>query len=586
MPTVTRELLASTLDEIALLLELRGENPFKIRAYRTGSEVVREFDGDIVQLARDNELKGIKGLGDALQEKLHELASTGTLKFHQDLKATYPAGLFELFELPGLGPKKIKALYDQLSIGSVNELKSACEDGRVASLSGFGAKTATKILEEIKRQQQHSARFRLGDVVGRVEMILESLRSHPDAVRVAVAGSYRRAKETVGDLDFLVATRKPATLTQFFTTLAPVDSIIACGDTKASVRLDNGLQCDLRAVANDEFPFALLYFSGSKEHNVAIRSRALKQGLSLNEYAFQPHGANAPTKLPVVHEEADIYRALKLDYIPPEIRENRGEIEAAEAGEIPKLIELENLRGTFHNHTRASDGKSTLEEMAEAAQDHGLAWFGISDHSKSSFQANGLTEDRLLHQMEEIANLNKSFKGFRLFAGSEVDILKDGSLDFDDELLRKLDFVVASVHNAFALDEEEMTKRVIRAMENPHVTMLGHMTGRLLLRRDGYAINHQKIIDCAAETRTVIELNCNLKRLDMDWRWWRRARDQGVLCSINPDAHSAEQIGFLALGVRVARKGWLRRNDVLNTRSLPEIEEFLRTPKHQREQAS
>ena len=384
------------------------------------------------------------------------------------------------------------------------------------------------------------------------------------------------------DLDFLVATKEPALVCEDFTTLPQVDSIIVCGDTKASVRLRNGLQCDLRAVSNDQFPFALQYFTGSKEHNVALRSLALKQGLSLNEYGFTPTDKDDPAPIPEVNEEADIYRALGLDFIPPELRENMGELEVAAHHTLPRLVELGQLCGTFHNHTTASDGHETLAEMAEEAIDLGLQYLGIADHSKASFQANGLDETRLLAQIEAIAKLNASYEHFRLFAGSEVDIHKDGSLDFDDEMLARLDYCVASVHASFTLSEEEMTRRICRAMENEHVTMLGHLTGRLLLKRDGYAVNHAMVIDCAAETRTIIELNCNPMRLDMDWRWWKRARDKGVLCSINPDAHSTAGIHHIGLGVRLARKGWLRKQDVFNTRSVGEIEEFLKTPKAKR----
>lgn len=577
MADVTRESLVSTLEEIALLLELKGENPFKTRAYRNGAEVVQNFDGDIVTRAAENDLKGIKGIGDALQQKLHELASTGKLAYFEDLRAEFPPTLFELFELQGLGPKKIKALYDKLGISSVAELKEACEGKAISDLPGFGAKTVEKILAAIGNREKFADRFRLGDVAPLAETLLERLRDHPKVSRSAIAGSYRRSKETLHDLDFLVATKEPAGLTRFFTEFPEVHEVIAHGDTKASIRLENGLQCDLRAVSNAHFPFALQYFTGSKEHNVALRSLALKKGLSLNEYDFTGEG-----EIPDVEEETDIYRALGLDWVAPELRENRGEIEAACDAELPDLVNLTQLRGTFHNHTIASDGKNTLEEMAAAAQDHGLQYLGIADHSKSSFQANGLNEGRLTRQIEEINKLNESFEDFALLPGSEVDILKDGSLDFDDDLLAKLDYCVASVHNVFNLPEKEMTDRLIRAMENEHVTMLGHVTGRLLLKRDPYAVNMEKIIDCAAETRTVIELNCNPWRLDMDWRWWHRARDKNVLTSINPDAHATEQLQFLAYGARLARKGWLRREDVLNCQSLAQIRDWLALPKSKR----
>ena len=581
---MTRENLAEVLEEIALLLELKAENPFKIRAYRQGADTVRSFEGEIVELAEKNQLTGIKGIGEALSDKLHELASTGKLEFHQKLRAEFPAGLFDLFDLQGLGPKKVKALYDALAISSVADLKTACDAGKVADLPGFGTKTQIKILEAISLRETFADTFLLGGITPLVEEITDLLRLHPEISRVAYAGSFRRAKETVHDLDFLVATKEPALVCEDFTTLPHVASIIVCGDTKASVRLKNGLQCDLRAVSNAQFPFALQYFTGSKEHNVAIRSLALKQALSLNEYGFTPVAAvsNRQPDVPEVHEESDIYRTLGLDFIPPELRENRGEIEAAADHSLPRLVELAQLRGTFHNHTTASDGHNTLEAMADEAMDLGLQYLGIADHSKASFQANGLDEIRLLAQTEAIAKLNATYENFRLFAGSEVDIHKDGTLDFDDETLAKLDYCVASVHASFTLPEEEMTRRICRAMENEHVTMLGHVTGRLLLKRESYSVNHAMIIDCAAETRTIIELNCSPMRLDMDWRWWKRARDKGVLCSINPDAHSTQGLHHLGLGIRLARKGWLTKQDVVNTRSLETITEFLNTPKAKR----
>lgn len=577
---MNREEMAEVLEKIALLLELKGENAFKVRAYRQGAEIVLSMEEDVVELAKNDQLHGVKGIGEALRDKLGEMATTGRLEFYEKLKSEFPPSIFDLFEVQGLGPKKIKALYDQLAVDSLEKLKTACEQGEVAELAGFGAKTQSKILDGIAANEKFSDRFLLGKIAVVVEGILEMLRMHPEVSRVAVAGSYRRAKETVGDLDFLVETKEGALVCEDFTTLPEVDGVIACGETKASVRLKNGIHCDLRAVKNAEFPFALQYFTGSKEHNVALRSLALKKGWSLNEYGLNP--VNDSVERPEVNEEKDIYRLLGLQYIEPELRENRGEIEAAAENQLPRLVELMNLRGTFHNHTTASDGRETLEGMVDEAMELGMQYLGISDHSKSSFYANGLNEERLLEQVAEIRKLEKTLNGFRIFAGNEVDILKDGSLDFSDEILAKLDYCVASVHGSMSMDEKTMTDRICRAMENEYVTMLGHVTGRLLLKRDAYVVDHARIIDCAAATRTVIELNCSPMRLDMDWRWWKRARDKGVLCSINPDAHSREGLHRLNQGVRVARKGWLRREDVLNTRSVKEVEAFLRTPKGER----
>ena len=578
---MTRETAAQILERIALLLELKGENPFKIRAYKTGAEVVESYPGDIMQLAIDGKLAGVKGIGEALRDKLHEMATTGKLEFFDKLRAEFPEGLFELFEVQGLGPKKIAALYSQLGVGSIADLKVACEDGTAAKISGFGEKTVVKILESIAFRDEHASEFRVDQVYAVAQTMLEALRDHPAVSRAEVCGSFRRGKETLHDLDFLCATKKPEEVIADFVRLPMVEKVIAQGGTKASIYTAGGLQCDLRAVSSAEYPFALNYFTGSKEHNVVMRQRALDKGWSLNEYGFTVvEGKEAPPIPEEIYNEAEIYRALGLDFIEPELREISGEFEAAEHGQLPRLIELENLRGVFHNHTTASDGTASLREMAEAARDLGMQYLGIADHSKSSFQANGLNEVRLRAQIAEIHALNEEFEGhFRLFSGTEVDILKDGSLDFSDELLSELDYCVASVHNVFNLPEAEMTKRIIRAIENPHVTMLGHVTGRLLLQRPSYAVNIPAIIDAAAATGTIIELNASAWRLDMDWRWWRLAKEKGVKCSINPDAHSTRGLQDVLFGVRAARKGWLTRKDVINCLPLGEVEQALRKGK-------
>jgi DNA polymerase (family X) len=568
---------ATVFEQIAMLMDLKGVNPFKVRAYKTGAEIVESFPGDIMQLAAEGKLSGIKGLGDALRDKLQELATTGKLEFFENLKAEFPSDIFELFNIQGLGPKGIKQLHEELGVGSIADLKKAIEDGAVAALAGFGEKKAAKILEGIAFRDEHASEFRQDQVTPLVMQIMEALQKHPAVTRAEVCGSYRRGKETVHDLDFLVATKKPEEVIEFFVTLPVVQSVIAKGGTKASVRASNGVQCDLRAVASKEFPFALNYFTGSKEHNVAMRQRALDRGWSLNEYTFSQVEGGPGKPIPAVHDERDLYRALDMDWPDPELRENHGEIEAAERGDLPRLIQLENLRGVFHNHTTASDGKATLQEMAEAARDLGLQYLGIADHSKSSFQANGLDAKRLRAQIAAIRDLNASFDdGFRVFAGNEVDILKDGALDFEDDVLAELDYVVASVHNLFNLSEAEMTKRIIRAIENPHVTMLGHVTGRLLVQRPSYAVNVSAIIDAAAETGTIIELNASPWRLDMDWRWWKLAKEKGVKCSINPDAHSVHGLKDIVFGIRAARKGWLTRADVVNCLPLAEVEKVLK----------
>jgi DNA polymerase (family 10) len=391
----------------------------------------------------------------------------------------------------------------------------------------------------------------------------------------------RRGKEVVKDLDLVASSRHPQEVMAYFVSLPWVKKVVNHGTTKSSVILKTGIAVDLRVVSDKEYPYALHHFTGSKEHNVAMRQRAIAQGKKMSEWGLFEIGAGKKadadengTLIPCRTEE-EVFAALGLQYIPPELRENMGEIEAAEKGEIPRLVDWMQLKGTFHCHTTASDGKNSLAEMAQEAQELGLEYLGIADHSKSSFQANGLDELRLMEQVAQIAQLNAKNPDFHIFAGSEVDILKDGRLDFSDSVLAKLDYVVASVHNAMSQDEETMTARVIRAMENEYVTMLGHATGRILLQREAYKINLEKIIDCAARTGTWIELNCSSWRMDMDWRWWHRAREKGVKCVINPDAHRVSQFAMLRHGVTFARKGWLRREDVLNTLPLAAMREML-----------
>ncbi len=475
MPVPTKDQIADLLESIAQMLELKGENIFKIRAYTNAARAIETYPGDLAVAAAENRLGDIHGIGRAIADKLTELIVTGQLAYYETLKAEFPPGIFELFELQGLGPKKIKAVWEKLNVTSIAELEKACKDGRVAGLSGFGKKTSDNILAAIQSRATHAGRFRLGEIAPDAERMLKELRELPDVLQASVAGSYRRRKEVVGDLDFIVATTAPAEVSEFFVKHEMVESVMANGATKSSVRFKSGIQADLRVVKNTEYPFALNYFTGSKEHNIIMRQRALARGWTLNEYRLGML-ENAQGEPPPIQEERDLYRALDLDYVVPELREDRGEFAAAEQHTLPDLIEQENLRGTFHNHTTASDGRSTLAEMAEAARDLGLQYLGIADHSKASFQAHGLDSDQLLAQVAEIRKLNQTYDGhFKIFAGSEVDIHKDGTLDFPDEVLAQLDYCVVSVHSVFNLTEAEMTKRIIKAIENPYVTMLGHL---------------------------------------------------------------------------------------------------------------
>ena len=566
--------IARVLDEIATFMELTGENPFKIRAYSAGARILENMTEDLGELIDTGKLADIPGLGEALVDKITTLRRDGVLPFHQKLKASIPSGLLEVMQIPGLGPKKVRALWTLLAIEDLVKLKEVCESGAVAELKGFGAKTQDKILEGIKNRIAYGKRHRWYEAAAIAEPILAGLRALPQVSLAESAGSLRRARETVGDLDFLVASSEPKPIMDWFVAYPGVKEVTAHGETKSSVRFENGLQADLRVVPAEQFYFALHHFTGSKEHNVAMRHRALGRGLSMSEWGFK--SVDEKTVAPGAKSEAEVFRALGLPWIPPELREGNGEIDAAEAGQLPKLVQLSDLRGVFHNHTTESDGDHTLDQMAAAAEAHGWEYLGISDHSKSSFQASGLDETRLAKQLEDIAKLNASKKyRVRVLSGSEVDILKDGTLDFSDDVLARLDFVVASVHTLFTLDREAQTARIIKAIENEHVDMVGHLTGRLLNKREPYDVDIAKVIDAAAANDTIIELNSNPWRLDLDWRWWRRASEKGVLCSINPDAHDIDQLAFAAHGVRIARKGWLTPEQVLNTRSLPEVLSWL-----------
>ena len=563
--------ITDILEEIAVLLEVKGENPFKVRAYTNAARTLDNYEGEIAPLVEENRLGELPSLGDALQQKITELVKTGKLEYYENLRASVPAGLLEMMDIPGLGAKKIKALYETLKITSVAELEAACQAHKVRDLPGFGAKSEDKILAGIAQNRDYAKLFRYAEAWAEAEEIREALREHEDVIQLSIAGSLRRGKEVVKDLDFVASSRQPKEVMDYFVSLPWVKQVTGHGETKSSVLLKSGLSADLRVVSDKEFPYALHHFTGSKEHNVAMRQRAIAQGRKLSEWGLfdiipgSKKGVEPEEKLVPCRVEDDIFEALGLQYVPPELRENLGEIEAAEKREIPRLVEWTQLKGTFHCHTNWSDGKNTLAEMAGEARELGLSYLGIADHSKSSYQANGLDEGRLAEQIDMIAKLNSQIEDFHVFAGSEVDILKDGQLDFSDDVLAKLDYVVASVHNAMTQDEDEMTKRVIRAMENEYVTMLGHATGRLLLQRESYKINLDKIIDCAVRTGTWIELNCSSHRMELDWRWWHRARDKGVKCVINPDAHRISQFSMLRHGVTFARKGWLRRSDVINT---------------------
>lgn len=577
---MTRDEIIDTLEELALWLELKGENPFKIRAYLNGARALEILEEDLDQLIEEKRLDKVPGIGKALADKIAELRIQGKVDILEELRALFPPTLLDLFDLSGLGAKKIKILYEQLKIESLDDLKAACENQQVSKLPGFGAKTEANLLQAIAQREVNSQRHLWSHAAEIAYPIKEMLAALPEVETIEVAGSFRRGLETVGDLDFIVGSNQPGPVMEAFCSQPDVQEILAHGQTKSSIRLKQGIQADLRVVPPEIFGYTLHHFTGSKEHNVQMRQRALAMGYSLSEWGlFKAEDKKGSGGKPVriARSEEDLFEALKLQFIPPELREANGEIETADQRKLPQLVQFENLKGVFHNHTHASDGRNSLQEMAEAAASYGWEYLGIADHSQSSFQANGLKPEQLLEQIKLIREYNQSGKApLTVFAGVECDILKDGILDYEDSLLSQLEYVVISVHQSLNQDEQTITRRIIRAMEHPAANILGHMTGRLLLQRNGSAVQVEKILDAAVANKVAIELNANPRRLDMDWRHWKRAIEKGVVCAINPDAHRTGGFEHTRHGVRIARKGWLEKDQILNCRSVQEVREFFR----------
>lgn len=579
MAKLNKSEIAEILEKIALLLELKAANPFRVRAYRNAAHALLNLDEDLSKIIQQNRLTELEGIGEDLAEKITLLALKGHLPFYEKLKRSIPAGLLELMRVQGLGPKKVKILYEKRKITSLAALKKACLENKIAPLKGFGQKTQQNILDALAHLEKYQKRHLFWEAMQHAQPIVESLKKRKGVAKVEIAGSLRRRCETIGDIDFLVAAIEPKSIMRWFTSQPFVARILARGETKSSVILKAGIQADLRVVSEKQFAFALCYFTGSKEHNIKLRERSKKQGWTLSEWGLVAEKGKKSfpfpkTKGPITEEA--IYKALDLSYIPPELRENRGEFTAALKNRLPHLVEEEDIRGTFHVHTTASDGRNTLLEMLAAAEKRGWEYLGISDHSRSSFQANGLAEDALAAQIELIHKINASKKHRTyLFSGCECDILPNGTLDFSTNILKNLDYVIVSVHSALQQDEKTMTKRLIRAIEHPCATMLGHLTGRLLLKREGYAVNIPKVIDACIANNKIIEINANPQRLDMDWRLWHAASEKGLLCCINTDAHSTGNLDFITCGVNCARKGWLEKKQILNTRSLKEVKKYL-----------
>ena len=562
--------IAGLFEEVANLLEIAGENPFRVRAYRNAARSISDMGGELSGLVKEGrDLSGLPGIGKELAAKIVEALETGTLEALAELHERIPATVTDLLKLPGLGPKKVKVLFDELGITNLDELKQAAEAGKVQKLPGLGAKTEKQILEAIERQAGAEKRFLRAEITPVAEALVAHLRAVAPEARVTIGGSYRRARETVGDLDLLADSADAAPLMDALVSQEDVAKVLAQGPTKTSVVLRSGLQVDLRVVESSSYGAALQYFTGSQAHNIAVRRLAQQKGLKVNEYGLTRDGERLASET-----EESLYEALGLPWIPPELREDRGEMEL-HAGAVPRLVELSDLRGDLHMHSTATDGKNSIREMAEAARVRGFEYICITDHSKRLTMVRGLDEDRLHRQIDEIDEINEEITGITILKGSEVDILEDGSLDLAHDVLCRLDMVIGSVHSLFKLSREKQTERVLRAMDAPTFTLLAHPTGRLLLSRDPYDIDVPRVLEHARQRGCFVELNANPQRLDLNERYCRMARDLGVLVSIDSDAHRTHDFENLRYGVGQARRAWLEKEHVLNTRPLAALRPLL-----------
>jgi DNA polymerase (family 10) len=565
--------IAAILDEVGMLLDLDGGNPYEVRAYQNAARAIAQLEGDVGEMVRAGAIAAVPGLGKTLVARITELVTTGHMAIYDQLLAKIPPGLRQMLRIPGLGAKRVRQLHQSLHLSTLAELREAAERGEIASLPGFGVKSQENILNGIAFLERHADHYLYPVAEEQALAVYAVLRALPGVVRLSVAGSLRRRKELIGDIDLVGSVAREEDRAPIMATvvaLPQVASVTGQGPTKTSVVLRTGIALDLRLVTDDEYPYALHHFSGSKEHNVALRTRAHAEGIKINEY-----GMFRGEELMACADEHEFYAALGMAYVEPELREDRGEIQAALKGELPTLITEADLRGILHVHTSWSDGKNTLREMAEATIALGKAYLGICDHSAYAAYANGLSAERVRRQQEEIDRLNAEYAGrFRILKGTECDILKDGALDFDEPTLATFDFVVASIHSNFNLSPEEQTQRLIRAMENPYCSILGHPTGRVLLRRDGYAPDLERVIERAGELGVAIELNADPNRFDLDWRLHRFATERGVKIPINPDAHSPGGLLNLRYGVGIGRKGWLTVRDVPNAWPLDDLLAF------------
>jgi len=558
--------MADLFNKMADILEFKGENPFKISAYRKAARILGDLTQDIEEIAKKGELKKIPGIGDGMAQKVEEYLKTGKVAKFEEIRRGVSDELIAMMEIPGMGPKTLSLIYKERGIKNLSELEKALENGSLIDLPGMGEKKAENIKRGIQLLKQSKGRMSLGMAFPVAKRIVEALREATGSKKIEWAGSLRRMKENIGDIDILATGPKHEKIIEAFTHLPEVREVLASGETKASVIVEGGLQIDLRVVDEDSYGAALQYFTGSKAHNIHLRGIAKGKGIKINEY-----GVFKGEKKIGGREEEDVYKALGMVWIEPELREDRGEIEAAQKRSLPLLVKESDIKGDLHLHSKWSDGTSSIEEIAQAAQKRGYQYVAICDHSKSLKITHGLDESRLMKQMEEIDRINERMKGFKILKGIEVDILGDGKLDLSDAILKRLDWVVAAIHSGFKQDREKMTKRIIKALENPFVHALAHPSGRLLGAREAYEVDMEEILKAAKRFGKALEINAYFERLDLDDLHCRKAKEMGIPLAIGTDAHHLDQMWMMSLGVAVARRGWLESRDLLNTLSLHEL---------------
>jgi len=578
--------IAEKLRVIYQLMQLAGENRFRAIAFDRAAQTIESLNEDINDYIANDTLTDIKGIGNSIAEDIKSYAGTGEIEVLVALRERIPEGVIQWLNISGLGPKNIAKIHKELDISTLKELKEACKDGRVAGLDGLGEKSAQKILKSIEWMEQFDERCRLDEAVEIAQPMFDFLKELKGVQHIEIAGSLRRSKETIGDIDFLIGAGSDYIEPIFdaFVDHELVVEVLGRGDTKSSIRTQDGRQVDLRIVKPEQFPAALMYFTGSKEHNVVMRQRARKRGLSLNEYGLFELDEEGNTNFdrPIdFSSETDIYKKLDLHFVPPELREDRGEFPYFEQHEEMPLVTDDDIRGVIHAHSTWSDGKYSIKDMAEACLERGYEYLGLTDHSRTAAYAGGLTVDQIRQQWEEVDRLNEEYESegisFKIFKGIESDILSNGSLDYDDDILDQFDFVIASVHNGLDMSRKKMMERFRNAIKNPYTRIIGHPTGRLLLKRDGSDLDMNELIDLAAEHNTAIEINANPWRLDLDWRHGNKASDVGLMSSINPDAHSIEGIDHITYGVQIARKGKFEKQRILNTMAAKEVEDWFKS---------